>query len=71
MGWILENQWLATEVIYPFLHSAFGQCVAVTQIIDLYVFDEVSVLLVRLARGSLSVRSRRLDDGRHEGLLCC
>jgi hypothetical protein len=69
---ILENQWQTTKVIYPFLNSAFSQCVAVTQIVDFNVLDVVAVLLVgfacnRLARGC----GGRLDDWRsgHLGVL--
>jgi hypothetical protein len=62
---ILENQWQTTKVIYPFLYSSFGQCVAVTQIIDFNVLDEVSILLVDVARDSLAGAGRgRLDDWR-------
>jgi hypothetical protein len=56
---ILENQWQTTKVIYPFLYSSFGQCIAITQIIDFNVLDIVSVLLVRFARDSLTGPGRR------------
>jgi hypothetical protein len=62
---ILENQWQTTEVIYPFLYSSFGQCVAITQIIDFNVLDIVPVLLVCFAGDSLTGPGRRrLDDWR-------
>jgi hypothetical protein len=69
---ILENQWQTTKVIYPFLYSSFGQCVAVTQIIDFNVLDVVSILLVYIARDSLAgAGRRRLDNwrGLHLGAL--
>jgi hypothetical protein len=69
---ILENQWQTTKVIYPFLYSSFGQCIAITQIIDFNVLDIVSILLVYIVRGSLTgAGRRRLDDWRslHLGLV--
>jgi hypothetical protein len=69
---ILENQWQTTKVIYPFLYSSFGQCVAVTQIIYLNVLDIVPVLLVDIAGDSLAgAGRRRLDNwrGLHLGAL--
>jgi hypothetical protein len=66
---ILENQWQTTKVFYLFLYSSFGQCVAVAQIIDFNVLDEVSILLVDVARDSLAGASRRrLDDWRSNDL---
>jgi hypothetical protein len=47
-GVILNDQWTAKTVIYPLLCSSFSQCVAITEIIDLNVFDVVTILLVRL-----------------------
>jgi hypothetical protein len=56
-------------VCYLFLSSSFGQCIAVTKIIDFYVLDEVAILLVRLANGGRAwVQIRRLDGGRADCL---
>lgn len=61
---ILDDQWTAKVVIYPLLCGSFGQCVAVTQIVDLYVLDVVTVLLIGLAVDCGDrVGRRRLDDG--------
>jgi hypothetical protein len=66
---ILENQWQTTKVFYLFLYSSFSQCVAVAQIIDFNVLDEVSILLVDVARDSLTGTGRgRLDDWRSNDL---
>jgi hypothetical protein len=47
-GMILHDQWTAKTVIYPLLCGSFSQCVAITEVIDLNVFDVVTILLVRL-----------------------
>lgn len=63
---------MADRSIYPFLYSSFGQCVAITQIIDLNVFNEVTVLLVDVAGGGLArARRRRLGGWRSERLWVC
>lgn len=50
---------------YPFLHSSFGQCVSVLQIIDFYVLDKIAILLEDLARGvAFRVDGRRPNDWR-------
>ena len=68
-GMILDDQWTAKTVIYPLLCSSFGQCIAVTEIIDLNVFDVVTILLVRLVvYGRCGVGGRRLGDWRSSGL---
>ena len=57
------------KACYLFLCGSFGQCIAVTKIIDFYVLDEVAVLLVRLAGdGGAWVQIGRLDGGRADGL---
>jgi hypothetical protein len=62
---ILDHQWTAKTVIYPLLCSSFGQCIAVTEIIDFNVLDVVTILLVCLcADGRGRVGRRRLDDWR-------
>jgi len=38
----------ASLVFDPLLCSSFSQCIAITEIIDLNVFDVVTILLVRL-----------------------
>lgn len=40
------------KALYLFLCGSFGQCVAITKIIDFYVLDEVAVLLISLASDS-------------------
>lgn len=50
---------------YPFLHSSFGQCVSVLEIIDFYVLDVVAILLEDLAGRVLGrMSSWGPDDGR-------
>ena len=59
---ILEDQWTAKTIIYPLLCSSFGQCVAVTEIVDFNVLDKVTILLVCLvANGRCRVGRRGLD----------
>lgn len=68
---ILHDQWTAKTVIYPLLCSSFSQCIAITEIIDLNVFDVVTILLVRLVvYGRGGVGGRRLGDWRSSGLGC-
>lgn len=62
-----EDQWTA-KANYPFLDGSFGQCVAISEIIDFYVLDVVPILLICLAGDSLAGSSGRLDDGRTNGL---
>jgi hypothetical protein len=58
------------KACYLFLCGSFGQCIAVTKIIDFYVLDEVAVLLVRLASdGGAWVQIGGLDGWRADGLV--
>lgn len=58
-GMILDNQWTAKVIIYPLLCSSFGQCVAITQIVDFNVLDVVTILLVYVAAVELASRVGR------------
>ena len=50
---------------YPFLHSSFGQCVSVLEVIDFYVLDVVAILLEDLAGRVLGrMSSWGSNDGR-------
>ena len=55
-----------TKIIYHLLCCAFGQCIAISQVVDLNVLDEVAILLVYLVfdpRGTGSVGVGRGSGG--------
>lgn len=54
---LVEYQW-DQVCIYHLLCAAFSQCVAITKVVDLNIFDEVTILLIYFVVQSCAFVSR-------------